>query len=467
MKDKRILWLFIASLLVRLFLVFIHTDVKLVHEMNGYDYGARSMLNGQGFVCTEERGYRAFLPPGYSFFLAGVYWLFGHSFFAARFIQAILGALTVVFAYVLTRQMFAEKVARLGAWILAFYPESVQFADLMQTETVFLFLFLLAMVFFVRSLSADTAEPTMAKSAKGGPWPNLVAAGLLFGVSALVRSIIMFYLPLVIGFFLIFKRDRRMIVRSVIVTLIMLAAIAPWTIRNYVVLDAFVPINTKAGWDFFQHNHSGIYYIVRNLSDEPGEDEADRLATDENGHIDELKLSRVCQKLALKWIFENPHIFIFKGVRMQWNLYSLERTFFVNLRQGYYGLVPKWMLFIAGPYMGLPFLLLLPLAVVGFVHIKKDNLYLRLILVLFGYFSAIAFAAFLFYRQRYPLLPFLCCFAAYAILNRKAILADIKSASCDRSAKRRAIVAASLILFFAIGWLIDIGMSLATLKNTF
>ncbi|MBN2209466.1 MAG: glycosyltransferase family 39 protein [Candidatus Coatesbacteria bacterium] len=454
MKDKRILWLFIVSLAVRLFLVFIHTDVKLVHEMNGYDYGARCMLEGKGFICVEERGYRAFLPPGYSFFLAGVYWLFGHSFFAVRFVQAILGALTVVFAYLLTKQMFEEKVARLGAWILAFYPQSVQFADLMQTETVFLFFFLLAMIFYFRTL-------------RGGSQWNTVSAGLFFGVSALVRSIIIFYLPLIVGFFLLFKRDRQMIVRSVMVTLIMLAAIAPWTIRNYAVLDAFVPINTKAGWDFFQHNHSGVYYIIRNLSDAPGEDEADRLATDENGHIDELKLGKVCQKLALKWMFENPHLFIFKGVRMQWNLYSMERTFFVNLREGYYGLVPKWMLFIAGPYMGLPFLLLLPLAVVGFVYMKKDNLYLRLILVLFGYFSAIAFVAFLFYRQRYPLVPFLCCFAAYAILNRQKILADVKSASCDRSAKRRAIVAASLILFFTIGWLIDIGMSLATLKDTF
>ncbi len=454
LKDKTILYLFIASLVVRLFLVFIHTDVKLVHEMNGYDYAARSMLAGKGFVCVEERGYRAFLPPGYSFFLAGVYWLFGHSFFAVRFIQAILSALTVVFAYILTKYMFGEKVAKLGAWIFAFYPQSVQFADLMQTETVFLFFFLLAMVLFVRSL-------------RGASWKTLLAAGLLFGVSALVRSIIMFYLPLIVGFFLIFKRDRRMIKKSVLVMLLMLAVLVPWTIRNYVVLDAFVPINTKAGWDFFQHNHSDIYYIIRNLSDEPGEDEADRLATDENGHIDELKLGKVCQRLALKWIVQNPHIFIFKGVRMQWNLYSMERTFFVNLRQGYYGHVPKWMLLIAGPYMGLPFLLLLPLAVIGFVYMKKDNLYFRLILVLFGYFSAIAFIAFLFYRQRYPLVPFLCCFAAYAILRRKEILADIKSAASDRRARKRAIIAASLIAFFAIGWLIDIGMSVATLLDTF
>jgi len=454
LKDKTILWLFVASLLIRLLLVFVHTDVKLVHEMNGYDYAARSMLAGKGFICVEERGYRAFLPPGYSLFLAGVYWLFGHSFFAVRLVQAILGALTVVLAYVLTKHVFDEKVAKLGAWILAFYPQSVQFADLMQTETVFLFLFLLAMILFVRAL-------------KGASWRNLVAAGLLFGAAALVRSIIMFYLPLIVGFFLIFKRDRQMIKKSVLVTLLMFATIAPWTIRNYVVLDAFVPINTKAGWDFFQHNHSGVYYIIRNLSDEPGEDEADRMATDENGHIDELKLGKVCQKLALKWIVQNPHLFIFKGVRMQWNLYSMERTFFVNLRQGYYGLVPKWMLLVAGPYMGLPFLLLLPIAVVGFVYMKKDNLYLRLIFVLFGYFSAVAFAAFLFYRQRYPLVPFLCCFAAYAVLRRKEIVADIKTASTDRRARKRAIVAASLIAFFALGWLIDIGMSVATLLDTF
>ncbi|MBN1592938.1 MAG: glycosyltransferase family 39 protein [Candidatus Coatesbacteria bacterium] len=453
-KDRRIVWLFVAALVVRLFLVFIHTDVKLVHEMNGYNYAARSMLAGKGFVCVEDRGYRAFLPPGYSFFQAGIYWLFGHSLFAARFIQAILGALTVVFTYILARYMFEDKVAMLGAWILAFYPQSVQFADLMQTETVFLFFFMLAMIFFFQSLeSAD--------------WRAILTAGILLGISALVRSIIMFYVPLIIGFLIIFKRDRRMIKTTVIVLLLMAAVILPWTIRNYVLLDAFIPINTKAGWDFFQHNHSDMYYIMRNLSDEPGEDEADRLAMDENGHTDEVKLSQVCQKLALKWMYEHPLLFVFKGIRMQWNLYSMERTFFVNLRQGYYGNVPKWMLFIAGPYMGLPFLLLLPLSVIGFVYMRKDNLYLQIILVLFGYFSAIAFMAFMFYRQRYPLLPFLCCFAAYAILKRKEIFADIKSALSDRSAKKRAIIASSLIIFFAVGWLIDIGMSVATLLDTF
>jgi len=286
-RNRAVLWLFLASLLARLLLVFIHTDVKLLHEMNGYDYAARSMLAGKGFICVEQRGYRAFLPPGYSFFLAGVYWLFGHSFLAARLVQAVLGALSVVLAYLLGVHMFGERVAKLGAWILAFYPQSVQFADLMQTETVFLVFFLLAMLLFVHAL-------------KGASWPSLVAAGLLFGIAALVRSISLFYLPLVIGFFLIFKRDRKMIKKSILVTLLSLATIAPWTIRNYVVLDAFVPINTKVSWDFFQHNHSSIYYIMRNLSDEPGEDEADRLATDRNGHIDELKLGKVCRNLALK-----------------------------------------------------------------------------------------------------------------------------------------------------------------------
>ncbi|MCD6326723.1 glycosyltransferase family 39 protein [bacterium] len=458
-RHRAIIWLFIASLAVRLFLVLIHTDVKLVDEMNGYDYGARTLLQGKGLYSVEVdlqdkryRPFRAFLPPGYSVFLAGIYGVFGHSYFASRVVQSLLGALSVILAYLVGVRMFDKKVALLGAWILAFYPQSVQFADLLQTETLFLFLFLLAMLCFMKSLY-------------NGSWRVVVAAGVLFGATALVRSIIMFFMLLVLAYVVAFVRRRAITGRVLVVTLLMFAVISPWTIRNYLVLDAFVPINSKVGWDFFQHNHSGFSYIMHNISDAPGEDEADRLAMDSEGYIDEIRLSRVCQSLAFRWIKEHPFLFVVKGIRQQWNLFSLERTFFVNMRRGYYGDVPKWLMLIAGSYMGLPFILLLPLAIIGFVYTDRRGLAMRIVLLLFGYFMLLAFAAYILYRQRYPLLPFLCLFAAVAILRRKEVLADIKNLG-DKSAKKRIVICASLITFYAIGWLIDIGLSVPALLGS-
>ena len=452
-RKRTLAWLFVVSLLVRLFVVLIHTDVKLVHEMNGYDFAARSMLEGKGFVCVQQRWYRAFLPPGYSFFLAGIYALFGHSFLAARAVQALLGASSVLLLFFVAREIFDERVARLASWIMAFYPQSVLFADLMQTETLFLFLFLPAMLFFVRAI-------------KQPGWRNVVLAGVFFGLAALTRSIIAFF-PFAVAIFLALAgKGRGRVLRTVLVSLVMLAVISPWTIRNYRVLHTFVFINTKAGWDFFQHNHSGLYYIMRNLSDEPGEDRADRLATDERGHIDEVRLRNVCIKLALEWIKDHPLLFIFKGIRMQWNLFSLERTFFVNLRQGYYGHVPKWLLYISAPYIAVPFMLLLPLSIFGIIYCEKRDLVIQIVLLLFGYFMAIAFIAYLFYRQRYPLLPFLCCFASLAILKRKEIRADLQNLG-DQLAVRRIIGAAWLVAFVVVGWAIDVGMSINTLLRTF
>ncbi|NIP87451.1 MAG: GlcNAc transferase, partial [Planctomycetales bacterium] len=49
-------------------------------------------------------------PPFYPYLLAGIYWVFGFSLTAVRFVQAILGGATCSLTYVLGRRLFDRRV---------------------------------------------------------------------------------------------------------------------------------------------------------------------------------------------------------------------------------------------------------------------------------------------------------------------------------------------------------------------
>ena len=68
-----------------------------------------------------------------------------------RAIQALLGALTCVLIYFLTRELAGEWPGRIAGAIAAIDPLSVYFTRLILSETLFLFLFVASWYFVVRT----------------------------------------------------------------------------------------------------------------------------------------------------------------------------------------------------------------------------------------------------------------------------------------------------------------------------
>jgi hypothetical protein len=170
---------------------------------------------------------------------------------AARYLVALLGAALVLVVYALARRLaraaeVPEGVAGLTAALgVAVYPAFVYDAGRLMSEP---FAELTLAGFVLSFLWA--LEPERSSWAYGLP-------GALLGLTALFRPE---YLPFAVPFALLlafwaWRRSERPTFRLAIPALALLAGFAlfvvPWTVRNAIELDRFVPVSTGGGKALF------------------------------------------------------------------------------------------------------------------------------------------------------------------------------------------------------------------------
>jgi hypothetical protein len=182
--------------------------------------------------CAPGRGERfglktAYRPPLWPIALGGAYALDpGHRWTGGRVEQAVIGTVVVALTGAIAAEVWGAGVG-LAALALAavFLPLVLDGASLI-SEPLFVALELGAVLAVLRSR---------------GRLRWAIAAGVLLGLASLARSdgpILL--LPLLAPFW---RRPAAAIALVASAALV----IAPWTVRNAVVLRAFVPISTEAG----------------------------------------------------------------------------------------------------------------------------------------------------------------------------------------------------------------------------
>ncbi len=186
--------------------------------------------------------------PGTPLVVAGVYLVTGGvDLRVALLAVALLGTATVLLVYLLARRLVGRGTAGTAAGLLAalaaaIYPSFLDGTGRLLSEPLAGFLLAAAMLAF---LSA-------AESASRARWG---VTGLLLGALALTRAE---YLPFTLVFALVALtlvwrgEDRR---RGAVCAALVLAGaaviVAPWTIRNALVLDRAVPVSTGGGKALF------------------------------------------------------------------------------------------------------------------------------------------------------------------------------------------------------------------------
>lgn len=203
--------------------------------------------------------------PGAPLLYAAVYFATGgvHPG-AARLAVDLLGTATIVLVFLIAKRLvrrprrpWARPLAGLvGASLTAFYPTLVWMNHRFYTEPIAAFLLAAAVLAFL--WCGDTPADRDARGRifdRGKPW-RFAVPGLLLGLLALVRPD---YLPFgflfgALAFFgasRSFSTNRRSIRAGLVATAVLMIAfvlpIVPWTVRNAVVLDRFVPISTGGG----------------------------------------------------------------------------------------------------------------------------------------------------------------------------------------------------------------------------
>ncbi|HEY8241469.1 MAG TPA: glycosyltransferase family 39 protein, partial [Kiritimatiellia bacterium] len=111
-------WVFAAAAAVRLVYLseYAHSPLfrQPIVDAATYDTMARALAAGH---AGPELFWQA---PLYPVFLSVVYAVFGHSFLAARLVQALLGSVTCVLVYLLARKIHGERAARIAAALACF-----------------------------------------------------------------------------------------------------------------------------------------------------------------------------------------------------------------------------------------------------------------------------------------------------------------------------------------------------------
>jgi 4-amino-4-deoxy-L-arabinose transferase-like glycosyltransferase len=219
---------------------------RTVHDARDYDRHARSIAAGHGMAPLGPGPSRstAFRPPGYPYFLAGVYSLGGRAWkatsrgiVAGRVANAFVGTAIVALTGVLAAQLLGSGIALTTMALAAVYPPLILIGGALMTEPLFTALL----------LGALAAAVEHRRSGHRHRWA--VLAGLLIGLAILTRANAAILLaPLAFAVWGARPRwsPRALAAPAALVT-VALMTVAPWTVRNAVVLGAFVPVTTQLG----------------------------------------------------------------------------------------------------------------------------------------------------------------------------------------------------------------------------
>ncbi len=230
---------------------------QLANDEVEYVAVARDLLAGRGWVFYEH--YHWLRAPLYPLFLAGSLWLAGGNLYLAALPNILLSVANVYLAYRLARALAGPRAAILAALLTAILWTNATFASLYMAETLFTFLFTAALVcLFEREPIRDDQHAASAEGRTSSLLP-VIAAGVLFGLATLTRSMSMLFLP-VVAVWLVFQQwtanDKRLalthrLVPAVVFLCCACLTIAPWTIRNYLAYGAVIPVETGLSYNLW------------------------------------------------------------------------------------------------------------------------------------------------------------------------------------------------------------------------
>jgi 4-amino-4-deoxy-L-arabinose transferase-like glycosyltransferase len=218
-----------------------------VYDAQGYARIAGNLERGEGFTVDSGATQPASnYSPGLPLLVGGLYEIGGgiHERFA-RVVLALLGSLAVLFTYLIGRRLSGTLAGLIGAGVVAIYPALLEYQGMLMSEPL-------------AATLLSGAVLAMLWAADGDSCVRWLAPGAVLGALALVRpEYLAISLPIAV---VVLARGGRQdwklgLAQAAIMLAGLAIVIAPWTVRNAVALDRFVPISTGGGQVLF----SGSY----------------------------------------------------------------------------------------------------------------------------------------------------------------------------------------------------------------
>lgn len=235
--DRREVWLVLAAMAFGLTLRVAYVLATKGHTL----VGDEPEYHSEGQLIAHGKWFWTSLPyhhlhagmwkaPGYPAFVGVVYKVLGVGVTKLLLVQSLIGPVVIFLVWLLGRRLFDRRLALVAAFAAAVYPHMWEWELRMYPEG---FALPLALVVLVLVLARP---PT---------WRLAAGVGVLMGVAMLVRPTQFFLFGLIVVAWWLIAGPRRGTAMAAVAVGATVLTIAPWSVRNYVVADDFIPISLQ------------------------------------------------------------------------------------------------------------------------------------------------------------------------------------------------------------------------------
>lgn len=220
--------IFAVALLGRVCAAILVGDQFRFRDETVYMDAAARLIQGLGFAPDYSSA------PAYPVFLALLELITPAGLVGVRVGQAVVAALGCVLCFELGRRLQGQLAGLAAAAIYALDPLLIVSSALLYAEAAALLVLSLCVV-------------TTWEASRRDSQPLCVVSGVLLGLLAMLRPVGLVLVPVMMAWLLIGRRpgSGRRWVLALAVAGACLLTLTPWTVRNYRVYGAFVPIATS------------------------------------------------------------------------------------------------------------------------------------------------------------------------------------------------------------------------------
>jgi Dolichyl-phosphate-mannose-protein mannosyltransferase len=252
-----------------------------------YELATENLSSGRGFAYPYDQP-TAHAPPGFPFAVSLLYRAFGADVELGLALNVVVGAATAVLLYAIARAAFGRAAGLVAGGAFAILPLPIFFTGLYMAETTFLFL-------AVGVLALAVLLPDRR-------WTPLVL-GVAAGLAALTKGegALLLVVPLAMWWGAVGRAEWLR--RAALLLIAMAVTVLPWTVRNAIEMDSFVPVATNASATLWAgHNSEANGSLIS-----PPKTLLARVPEDLHQTRREVLQAGLLRREAIRWAIRNPH----------------------------------------------------------------------------------------------------------------------------------------------------------------
>lgn len=233
----------IGSIVSILFCFVIYPLIQASHHVildpDGYGELGINIFRGLGLIYNHNDDPTVYRGPLYPALIALVLKLFPNSYPKGIWIaQSILNGITCVFIYLIANRCWGKSIAILSGICCALYPPFFWYTPRMWNEGLITLLLTVLIYFTIIIIDGCTIL-------------KVVIIGIIIGLLCLIKAT---FLPLIFVIPIAFYIFYGNINYAIIILLLSILTIVPWTARNFLLTGRVIPIHIGTGFNLKMGN---------------------------------------------------------------------------------------------------------------------------------------------------------------------------------------------------------------------